>query len=187
MVKTKLLDFATTDETPFIELEDVSYTKYFKPGKTRTMKDMDTQEIHSYTEAGEMVTDFNDRGKFTKIFNSGRIKLSELSAPGVKVLCYIMMHLTPNKEELYLHTSEVAKEMGYKNQKNVYDGIVDLLNLGLLARKTGTQPVFWINPNMYFNGNRIALLENPTRVDFVQYLIDKKNQEIKEHADSLHD
>lgn len=187
MDKTRLFDFPTTDETPFVELQDVEYTKYYKQSKKTLVQEVETGKYKTIQEAGEEVEEFRDKAKYVKIFNSGKLTLSELKSPGIKVLCYIMLHLTPTKEEIYLHTADVAKEMGYKNQKNVYDGIVDLLNKNVLARKTGTQPIFWVNPNMFFNGSRMELLENPTRSDFVQFLINKRNKELKEYTDSKKD
>lgn len=182
----KLSDFASTPETPFIRLDEVEYKKYWMKDKPMEVVDQ-SGEVLSLTRPGKLITGFQDRASYTKLFKGGKLKLAELSSSGIKVLCYIMLNASPNQEDMCLHPQQVASEMGYRDQRSVYEGLVNLLNMGLLGRKTGYQSCFWINPNLFFNGDRIKLLDNPVRADFVQELISKHTKEAKEYANSAKD
>lgn len=183
----KLSDFPSTLNTPFIKLEDMEYRSYYSKESTREVEDRNTGEILLITEPSKPVTGFKDSATYTKLFKGGKLKLAQLNSSGTKVLCYVMLNAVPNQEEICLHTQIVAKEMGYKDARSVYEGLVDLLNLGLLARKTGYGSCFWINPNLFFNGDRKKLLDNPIRAEYRTQLILENTQRQKNYVNSLRD
>ncbi len=185
MTKVKLSDFPTTEHTPFLVLDDIKYTKYYSREKPITLVDENTGEYYKAEKQGKLMTGFHDSSKYSKLFTNGKLKLANLSSPGVKVFCYIMMNCSPNHEDICLHPQEIAKDMGYKDQRSVYEGLVDLLNVELIARKTGYQSCFWINPNLFFNGDRLKLLSKPERHGFVDDLIKTQGKEAKEYADGV--
>ena len=45
--------------------------------------------------------------------------------------------LTSNHYFIYVDVDKVAKEMGYKTRKSVYDALIELLNYDILRKKTG--------------------------------------------------
>lgn len=183
----KLSDFPSTVDTPFIKLDQIEYRTYYSKDNTREAVDKNTGEVLLISEPSRPITGFKDTASYTKLFTGGKLKLAELNSSGTKVLCYIMLNAIPNQEDICLHPQIVAKEMGYKDQRSVYEGLVDLLNLGLLARKTGYGSCFWINPNLFFNGDRKKLLDNPIRESYRTQLIDENNQRLKEILISKND
>lgn len=182
-----LSDFPSSQETPFITLDDIEYRTYYTKETTREVTDRNTGEISLLSDLPTRKTGFKDSAKYTKLFHGGKLKLSELTSSGTKVLCYIMINARPNQEEICLHPKLVAEDMGYKNQRSVYEGLVDLLNLGLLACKTGYGSCFWINPNLFFNGDRRLLLNNPVREAFRTQLIEDNIERLKNKLDSKTD
>ena len=49
---------------------------------------------------------------------------------------------------------DILQYTGYKTRANIYNGIINLLENGMLFRKTGSGS-YYININIFFNGNRI--------------------------------
>lgn len=178
----KLSDFPSCIDTPFVKIDDMEYKTFWTKEKPRQLTDIDTGEVMSVVEPSKKVEGFNDTGKYTKLFTNGKLKLAELSSAGTKVVCYIMLNAIPNQEDICLHPQLVAKEMGYKDQRSVYEGLVDILKSGLIARKTGYGSYFWINPNLFFNGDRTKLLSNPVREEFRQQLIKENVQRQKDYV-----
>lgn len=183
----KLSDFPSTLDTPFIKLDGIEYRTYYTKESTREVVDQNSGEVLLISEPSKLQVGFKDFATFTKLFTGGKLKLAQLNSSGTKVLCYIMLNATPNQEEICLHPQVVAKEMGYKDARSVYEGLVDLLNLGLLARKTGYGSCFWINPNLFFNGDRKQLLDNPVRESYRTQLIEENNQRLRDKLISRND
>lgn len=99
----------------------------------------------------------SDGQQYIKLFITGLPLLMQLSSPGLRVFVWILSHIKPKQDHIILIPNKVSKEIGYAVNKPVHDGINDLLRRGVIARKyTGTRnaPGYWINPTIFFNGNR---------------------------------
>jgi hypothetical protein len=47
---------------------------------------------------------------------------------------------------------------GIKSETTIKTAITELVDEKILARKLGSTIEFWVNPNVYFNGNRLRIL-----------------------------
>lgn len=104
-----------------------------------------------------MKAGLSDRQPYIKIFTSGLESLMNLSGPAVKVLIWIMKNIKPKQDRVLLAPTKVAKELGYAGAKPVHDAVNDLITNQVIARAhTGSrsQPAYWINPTIFYNGNR---------------------------------
>ena len=104
-----------------------------------------------------MKAGLSDRQPYIKIFTSGLENLMKLTGPGTKVLIWIMKNVRPKQDRVILVPGVVSKELGYKNTKPVHDAVKDLITNGVIARAyTGNRnsPAYFINPTIFYNGNR---------------------------------
>lgn len=104
-----------------------------------------------------MKAGLSDRQPYIKIFTSGLESLMKLSGPGTKVFLWIVGNIKPKQDRVVLVPARVAKELGYSVTKPVHDAVNDLITNQVIARAyTGTrsQPAYWINPTIFYNGNR---------------------------------
>jgi len=101
-----------------------------------------------------------DRRQYAKVYMDFiPLVLQEgLSMAGIKMLFYIMACLKPGTDTVTFNIKVARQRLGYKNDKSVYEGLVDLLKLGVLARVAGRDETFWINPQYVFRGDRSKLL-----------------------------
>jgi hypothetical protein len=57
-----------------------------------------------------------------------------------------------------LHAPDLMLNCLIKSEATIKTAITELVDEKILARKLGSTIEFWINPNIYFNGNRIRVL-----------------------------
>lgn len=158
-------DYPSYEELPFLISTTMRSVKGESIRKHENLADMDTGEIIT---GGHVVTStFHqiDPSPFTKLYHDGFNNVKELSSAGVRVLLYIMQS---NKSNAYkttdttsscfidVHLDEAMEFCGYKTRRNIYIGIYNLLDHKIVAKRTGSG--YWINPNIFFNGNRSGVM-----------------------------
>lgn len=150
-------------------LKDVEVYKYnpferreihtvYKRVKSRGFElvDKDTGEVHEFgTDADFGFFDL-DKKKFTKVFDEAIMHIRDLKIAGVKVLCYLMTILEKNRDYVCVDMDSCREFCGYNSNKDVYKGIVELIEKGFLAKKVGYNEYF-INSNLMFKGDRTKI------------------------------
>jgi hypothetical protein len=99
-----------------------------------------------------------DEEKFTKLYLSRFPQFWELGKPAIRVFGYIMSILQPNKDKILFDMDDCLKYTGYKQNNAVNSGLGDLLKQGLIARSKKSYWYF-INPLLFFNGDRIMFAD----------------------------
>ena len=56
------------------------------------------------------------------------------------------------------HPPDILLETGMTSPNSVRNAIAELIEAGVIAQKLGSNIEFWVNPNIFFNGNRLRLL-----------------------------
>jgi hypothetical protein len=72
----------------------------------------------------------------------------------IKLSLYIMNDLEYKDSYVYLRSSEVCKDLGWKTKGTFYKAVKGLIEACVIAR-TEIVNLYYVNPNMVFNGNRI--------------------------------
>ena len=127
-------------------------------------KEMFFREVSSNT--GEVIGDvpvtmkkqgrmiYHDSLAYIKVFKDGLVVLKQLDAPAREVLFYIFEQIKPRQETIRLHHTMFPK----LGKARYYIGLIQLLQLGALAKAKWNE--FYINPNMFFNGDRTRVFRN---------------------------
>lgn len=121
------------------------------------MTEPNSNDLMRFVHVKGMKTGLSDKQPYIKLFTSGLSMLMRLSAPGLKVFLWILGNAKPKQDLVVLVPVKVAEELGYAVTKPVHDGVKDLIACGVIARAyTGNrnQPAYWINPTVFYNGNR---------------------------------
>jgi len=111
-----------------------------------------------------------DKETYTKMFSGMMRELFKLSSRGVKVFGYITTIVKPNKDVIMFDMEEALEYTGYKKEQSILHGIEELLKHQIIAR-TKKHYKYFINPNLFFNGNRLTLIR--------QYVKDERLKPIK--------
>ncbi|MCI1189866.1 RepA protein [Hymenobacter sp. DH14] len=103
-----------------------------------------------------------DEAGFTKIFREGLARFSGLSMRGTKVWLYICDQLKPGSTSVHFMHSQCLEHTGYKSRSNVMSGLAELLEASIIARSEESS-LYFINPMVMFNGNRITFAKSYVR------------------------
>lgn len=150
----KITDTELRHSNPFT-IEGLE-TKTFARKENKKVKefvDVNSGEMFNVIELkGTSTTVTIDTFKYTKLFNKNLPTVGELTVPELKVLTYITDNLVPNRDYVTVHMDECAEWCGYKSSVQVYKGLIGLIEKNIIAR--GKHSMFWINPNIIYNGDR---------------------------------
>lgn len=105
-----------------------------------------------------------DKAKFMKVFMTGLSNWFDLSKAGIKVFAYVANQVEPNRDTFIFDLEECREFTGYSGKNTIFSGLAELVDNRFIAR--GPNPfVYYINPTIFFNGDRLTFIE--------QYEVDK--------------
>lgn len=159
----KLTSFAVNDKNPFIKeiLEiEISTRKRMLAGKSDSL--IVNKEGEVIGQQVFAILEKVDKKSFTKVYKSGWLGMFDLSKAAIKVFSYITIASKPNKDRVFFDMKECKEHTSYKTHQPINTGLAELIEKGFIAR-TDKSYLYYINPTMFFNGNRATLI---ARYDF---------------------
>ena len=159
---TNITKYEMNKENPFVKqaiqkIENNIVKKY--KSSTGTSRNAILQAVNS---EGEHVghTSFIrqievDEDQFAKIYLSNFSSFFNLKPQAIKVFGYILEQLVPNKDEFLFFIEDCLDYTKYKSDTSVRIGLTNLLENEIIARGR-TEVLYYINPMVAFNGNRIT-------------------------------
>ena len=100
-----------------------------------------------------------DKAQFTKIFIGGISAFYNLSKSAIKMFGYITTVIKPNADSFFFDLDECKAFTGYSAKNTIFNALAELTGTEIIAR--GKNPYhYYINPTIFFNGNRLILLED---------------------------
>lgn len=156
----KLSDNQKFKENPFLGQDYLKIergTRTVIAGSTRKMlMDSDTGEMEGITLIHK--TKEVDKTQFVKLFLGEVGALFDLSKAGLKTFGYILQCLKPNEDDVYVYMPDFMDYAGWASHSQAYRGLGELLANKIIA--VSVRPgFFYINPNIVFNGDRIAFIK----------------------------
>lgn len=150
------------EENPFINTDKAnqsfSYERTRKHGKHQIVNEKG-QRLGNVT-MWKMV--MADKETFVKVFTSGLDNLLPLSMGGQMLFKHICRSLRPNKDRVYLDGKEFIKEYNIKSINTFYKSLSELLDNQIIAN-TNEKGFYYININIFFNGDRVKFIQNYLR------------------------
>jgi len=116
-----------------------------------------------------------DRAQFTKIFTSHLSSWFQMSKTGLRIFAFIANNLKPNSDFFIFSYEDCMEYTGYKTKKSIADGIKELIENNFIARGANSY-MYYINPTIFFNGNRISFLE---QYEIKEAIEAKKEEQLK--------
>ena len=153
----QIRDFDEYSENPFLKILNVPLAP-----KTHTFISKDRAIIN--TSTGELDDDilltgkkkFVDGEHFVKIFVKEMEAIFELSRAAQKVFSYMLLKVGYD-DRLIFDIEECLEKTGYGSKPPVFAGIGELLKNNFIA-KTRNQFVYWINPKLFYKGDRLVVV-----------------------------
>lgn len=155
-------------KNPFIDtalLNQLSGVKntYYTQTSTTTLIDLATSEITPATT--QIIKKVKaDKETFVKIYTTHLKAFFELNQTAYKILQYVLFTVQNeaiNKDQVYLNFNSAQNYFESMEQKissaSFYRGMKDLV-AKLFIAETHSQNIYYINPKLFFNGDRIQFL-----------------------------
>lgn len=98
-----------------------------------------------------------DTATFTKVFTDKVSALWDMPSNATRVFAYIQTILHPNKDTIYFLPSEAQEKTNY-TEATVWKGVKWLMENDFIA-KSNKPYIYFINPTIFFNGDRVAFVE----------------------------
>jgi hypothetical protein len=99
-----------------------------------------------------------DRAQFMKVYHSGLSNWYDLSKASIKVFAYIANLLKPNSDSFDFDLEDCKTFTGYAAKNTILSAISELIDNKFIAR--GSNPYkYFVNPTIFFNGDRLTLLD----------------------------
>lgn len=98
-----------------------------------------------------------DKEKFSKIYPAFIHALYSLSQRATHILFYFVESLQQNSDKVFFNMEECKGILGYSTHIPIYKGMAELIEKGIIA-KADSPNVYYINPKMVFNGDRLIIV-----------------------------
>jgi hypothetical protein len=111
-----------------------------------------------------------DRAKFVRIYVEEISRMANLPQYAWKLFHYILANLGVKKDEVYIHSEVVLEWCGWTRPNQLQKALICLAKKGFIAKSN--KPYWWyINPSIFFNGDRAAFIrlyevDNQKQIDF---------------------
>jgi hypothetical protein len=144
-------------ETPF-RVVGVEERQFVTKENESVMQLTDGDELYAVRRIPKNKIQMHDSLTYTKLFQDSFKMFMGLSPAALKIVLYAMTHIRPLSKAVILHAPDITVNCGIKSATTVTTSITELVEQKILARKLGSSIEFWVNPNVFFNGNRLRLL-----------------------------
>ena len=118
----------------------------------------DGDDLYAVRKIPKNKLSLTDTSPYTKLFNENLKDLMKLSGTGLRLLVYGACTIRPLSQTVIYHIPDIQVATGIASPNTIKAGITDLLDNKIIAQKLGSNIEYWVNPNVFFNGNRIRLI-----------------------------
>lgn len=195
MAKIKLTNQQMFTENPFVEKaieqinENTKKTYRWLKGNKLVQQYAENEEGKIIAHAAFVQQVEVDETQFAKLYLSQLGVFFDLPKTALRVFTYILNSLQPKSDRVFINLREALKYTGYKDENSIISGLAILCDKGFIARSE-VHYMYFINPMVFFNGNRItfaktyirkrekALKNDPNQLSF--NFVDVKSEDLNQ-------
>ena len=123
-------------------------------------------KVHHDKDGNEVIEDVElEHERYAKVFLEGgkRKAVCSLGGSATKLFTWLMYELDSGKDYVWINRDRYMHESGISSINTYKDALRELVGSGLIA--VSLEPgVFWINPRLFFCGNRIKKYPNHVEI-----------------------
>lgn len=108
-----------------------------------------------------------DKEEFVKFFGAGIEEVFDLTKTGKDLFrCILGAYLdTKNApDQIYINFAAIKEDFGYpKGKTSFMNGMGELLQKGFFAPVEGRENLYWVNPHLFYKGDRMRIVKEYVR------------------------
>lgn len=144
-----------------------------KVGSARELIDISTGEVTNVNAIYQRK--IVDQERFAKIYLDGVAKTFGLSKTAQRVFQIILKVCEKDTDRIYLNFMSATKHDEGLLERTYHRGLLELLEAGFLAY-SDLPNMFWINPHLFFNGDRVKFITEYVKESFKDAPLDVKTR-----------
>lgn len=126
---------------------------------SKVLIDSETGELEGHTVI--MKREEKDPEQFVKFYMENLKLFFNISPRAMKVFAYIVSVTKPNMDTIYFDMEDCKKYTGINSKTTALTALSELLTNDFLAIST-KKYLYFINPSIFFNGNRVTFIRSAT-------------------------
>jgi hypothetical protein len=144
-----------TDALPFIKEKNAA-TRYISQDEVKMLQTGtgDVLPVYQVQVSRKHV----DTQEFTKVYLDFLKEAINLRSSGQKVLLYIWDQKRKDEDTILFSLRDCLAHTGFTSRQSIYAGLAELLDKRFIAR-TEVHYKYYINPTLFFNGNRLRIVK----------------------------
>jgi len=152
--------YPTFTQNPFIKTTVIkTRSKRLTVARGSTIIDSQTGEIEGLTEVAQIFK--VDEAQFIKVFTSQIKAFFDLGQGAYKlmqIVFAITQKIPPHTDRIYMNPETLPKDLPTIGKSAFYRALAELLEKGFLARVESDKHWYFINPTLFFNGDRVRFI-----------------------------
>ena len=167
LVTTKTASsYPTFRQNPFVEQTVIkTRSKRLTVARGSTIIDASTGEIEGLTEVAQIFR--VDEAKFIKVFTSQISAFFDLGQGAyrlMQIVFAITQKIPPHTDRIYMNPETLPEDLPRISNSAFYRALAELLEKGFLARVESDKHWYFINPSLFFNGDRVRFITEYRKV-----------------------
>lgn len=132
--------------------------QYTPKVKEELVVDPNSGEMYTMRKVPKNSEQLHDPAVYTKVYQDQLELLVGLSPASMKIVLYMICNMSPLSDAIVLSVPDLMVALDIKSSVTVRNSIMEVLDKRIIAQQLGSNIQFWINPNIFFNGNRLRLV-----------------------------
>jgi hypothetical protein len=108
-----------------------------------------------------------DKEEFVKFFGAGIIEVFDLTKPGkdlFKTILHAYLDAQNAPDQIYINHAVLKDEYDYARSRATFsNAMAELLQKEFLAPIASRENLYWVNPHLFYKGNRIRIVNEFVR------------------------
>ena len=157
--ETSIEKYKKHTHNPFLEgfQPPQSASKQWTKTEGGEVVDPETGEVFTSWITQTTIT-YKDSERFIKLYHKKLNETFDLSTTGSRVLGYLMSITPKDDDEVEIDIKKCMENLKFASRTSVYIAICELLHRKFIARARGN--LFYINVDMFFNGDRLVVIND---------------------------
>jgi hypothetical protein len=113
-----------------------------------------------------------EKTPYTRVLKTTKTRKSigDLTTKGLWLFNYIFLHIDQGKDYFQINAEHFNKWSSFTSENTLRDAIKELMKKGFISSTGVYKTVFWINPEIFYPGNRITAF--PDNLEITPYIYD---------------
>lgn len=108
-----------------------------------------------------------DKEEFVKFYGAGIVEVFDLTKSGkdlFKIILHAYLDAKNQPDQIYINFASICDDFNYQRSRATFsNALAELLQKEFLAPVQNKENLYWVNPNLFYKGDRIRIVREYVR------------------------